>query len=599
MKQAQDFMMETLVASRSRVEGANHMEYNSFITLAWHHVKHYSGVMELQLMVKKGLLNRTALNNDILVKHNPNGTFVTLLCIKTWKGGHTTDHWTYVLHLHLPLMYANLSKYSQLFQITGAQDADNLGEDLGVHIIGVGLHRHALKDFDSVEELAAGNQLNLGWKTRIIKALMHHKRNTNALESHYDNSLAQQDIAHAVFAGGAEVSEGQTPIDALALHRDECITIVKLTTLEAIESGLLLQRYALLKEVLAEKVLTENDDWSNIWDTLSDADIHEANQMMASGVDIFQIESDTASGLATSEGQAVCDWLLRKVKGHFKLRLATVCKCFNTFQFATRDNCTALTTSEVSARQRKHLEAPLEMLTALRNIWAAQETSMKMLKGQDVRKEQSNKPNTIPVSGDGDGDTSLTPLDQLMRANLHRIKLMAEIHEDETEYVHYDGYSIVSQVHSTPAEVWSSIDRESHGAWVNPVEPEVSVTGDSDKENITPDHRVIMRSSIDREIFGKSDAELSTSDHPDITTLSREDSPIYIPRTPEPREPSIFGSDWSGELQYPSDGDQTDELWGEEDFVVQARRRLHELYTQLEAIHSEECACRHGYGPID
>ncbi|KAF7969585.1 hypothetical protein HWV62_26897 [Athelia sp. TMB] len=96
-----------------------------------------------------------------------------------------------------------------------------------------------------------------------------------------------------------------------------------------------------------------------------------------------------------------------------------------------------------------------------------------------------------------------------------------------------------------------------------------------------------MRSSIDREIFGESDAELSTSDHPDITTLSRKDSPIYIPRTPEPREPSIFGSDWSGELQYPSDGDQMDELWGEEDFVVQARRRLHELSTRLEAIHSE------------
>lgn len=167
------------------------------------------------------------------------------------------------------------------------------------------------------------------------------------------------------------------------------------------------------------------------------------------------------------------------------------------------------------------------------------------------------------------------------------------------EYVHYDGYSIVSQVRSTPEEVWSSIDRESHGAWVNPVEPEVSVTGDSDKENVAPDHRVTIRSSIDREIFGESDTELSTSDHPDITKLSREDSPMYIPRTPEPREPSIFGSDWSGELQYPSDGDQMDELWGEEDFVVQARRRLHELSTRLEAIHAEGCACRMGYGPID
>lgn len=93
------------------------------------------------------------------------------------------------------------------------------------------------------------------------------------------------------------------------------------------------------------------------------------------------------------------------------------------------------------------------------------------------------------------------------------------------EYVQLDGYSIVSQVHSTPEEVWSSIGRESHGAWVNPVEPEALVTGESDKENITPDHMVTMQSSIDREIFGQSDAELSTSDHPDIAMLSREDSP--------------------------------------------------------------------------
>ncbi|KAF7964944.1 hypothetical protein HWV62_1458 [Athelia sp. TMB] len=578
MGQAQDFLMATLVASKDRVEGANYMGYNSFITLAWnmyglineyclpiqhnrkllteyatgltswakktavlfnlshkHNVKHYFGVMELRLMVKEALLNRTAINNalqhvvlwimffqtaacpgsllktakypedflkyeDILVKRNPNGTFITLLCIKAWKGGHTRDRWMYVLRLHLPPMYADLFEHSQLFQITGVRDKDNLGEDLSVHIIAVGLRRHAFKDFDSVEELATGDQLNLRWKDEflhlpffvacgpkgvmvdltvalndnhmriyfsdickdvglwgqfgnctsyafrrgtatkwmttygpgITKALMHHKRNTDALESHYDNSLAQRDIAQAVFAGRVEVSEEQTPIDAPALHRDEHTTIVKLTALEAIESDLLLQRYALLKEVLAEKVLTENDDWSDIRDTLSDADIQEANQMMASGVDTFQTESDTASGLASSEGQAVCDWLLRKVEGQFKSRLATVRKRFNTFQYATREDRTPLTASEVSARQHEHREAPSEMLTALRNIWTAQETSTKMLRGEDVDKEHSDEANTILISGDGDGHTSLTPLNQLMQANLDRIKLLAKIHEDET-----------------------------------------------------------------------------------------------------------------------------------------------------------------------
>lgn len=63
------------------------------------------------------------------------------------------------------------------------------------------------------------------------------------------------------------------------------------------------------------------------------------------------------------------------------------------------------------------------------------------------------------------------------------------------QYVQLDGYSIVSQVHSTPEEVWSSIGRESHGAWVNPVEPEALVTGESDKENhlMYPIKQSIMR----------------------------------------------------------------------------------------------------------
>lgn len=71
-------------------------------------------------------------------------------------------------HLHLPSTYADIFECSQLFQVTGVRDRDNLREDLSVHIIAVGLRRHAFKDFDSVEELAAGDQLELKWKDEFL-----------------------------------------------------------------------------------------------------------------------------------------------------------------------------------------------------------------------------------------------------------------------------------------------------------------------------------------------------------------------------------------------------------------------------------------------
>ena len=162
-----------------------------------------------------------------------------------------------------------------------------------------------------------------------------------------------------------------------------------------------------------------------------------------------------------------------------------------------------------------------------------------------------------------------------------------------------EGFTIISQMYVSAQDMWDSLPGDT-GRRNTPVEPEASVTGDSDKENAVPDQEPVKRTQLDMDIFGDSDAELSISDHTDLPTLSRENSPPYVPRTPEPREPSITGSDWGGEIAAPWEREHMNSTWLEEEpWITRTRERTHALWLRLEGTHPEYCACRWGHGPID
>lgn len=91
-----------------------------------------------------------------------------------------------------------------------------------------------------------------------------------------------------------------------------------------------------------------------------------------------------------------------------------------------------------------------------------------------------------------------------------------------------DGYTVITQVffdHDTPR---CHTPIPNIAPWS---EPNTWVSGgdhDSDKENVDPNQQGGHRTSIDCEIFGESDAELSISDHPSIVTPTRDQSPDYV-----------------------------------------------------------------------
>lgn len=140
-------------------------------------------------------------------------------------------------------------------------------------------------------------------------------------------------------------------------------------------------------------------------------------------------------------------------------------------------------------------------------------------------------------------------------------------------------------------------------------EPEKSDLGDSDKENVPPEHPY-EETPLEREIFGGSDDSKESDPNHEadrrMGLLPRAegsgetpDSPIYIPRTPSPRSPSPEDNPHGG-LQYPSEAygqlsqSFCDTLpdYPEGHFITVHRIRMHEQSNYYGTRHGPYCICR-------